>query len=92
MTKSKIIYDNVNYDYPNCGGIIIRLTPKNRVTVEFLSNMQGNRSNLKYKLNKSDSYQVLYDIEAGNYDIETGDLDYRLIGSAQVLNHGYIVQ
>ncbi len=76
------VHENVNWDYPQCGGHIIR-EYKNKWCITLLSNYQSSRTNVKLTVSKSthktlDSIKIL--------------LDNPYLADDYITNKGYIVQ
>ncbi|MBN1294379.1 MAG: hypothetical protein JXB48_21260 [Candidatus Latescibacteria bacterium] len=83
--KAEVLYDNVDFNYSSCGGYIITKGRK-YLTIERVSNYQGNRSGCKAKLllTSATALAIIEEIEAGRVDVEYLDqLDYY---------GGYIIQ
>ena len=91
--KAKEIINNINYDYPICGGI--RVTAgRTRVTIERESNYQGNPTAQKVTIIRNDNNLATWDmddyIDALNQILE-GNPGTPLYHS-KIISRGYIVQ
>ena len=77
----KNVYDDINWDYPHCGGIEVK-EYKDRWSITKYSNYQGQRTNIKYSIPKT-KISALDDVV---YSIRNADMrDY-------ITRKGQIVQ